>query len=81
MVVIIFKGAVSASSFKGCRASTFSVNTKQERMAAHCSGVRSLNAPWKIISVKSSSSAELISQATLSSVGVGGRGYTVLSFR
>jgi hypothetical protein len=42
--------------------------------------VRSLNAPWNIISVKSSSSAELISQATLLSAGVGGRGVPSFHF-
>lgn len=41
----------------------FSSKTKQLRMAAHCSLVMPLNSPLKIISVRSSSSALLSSQA------------------
>ena len=56
-------GAASSSlSRTGC--SLRSVNTKQERIAAHSSGVSSLNVPWKMSSVSSSSSPVLISQAT-----------------
>merc|ERR1711962_534871 len=43
----------------------FSPQTKQDRMEATCGGVRGLNRPLNIISVRSNSSAEESSQAIL----------------
>lgn len=58
------RGAASSSfNFVGC--SLFSVNTKQLRRAAQCSGANGLNTPLKTNSVSSNSSPELISHATL----------------